>query len=324
MNELTPLVSANVPVLVDAAGERARWRFLEFFAAHIRNPNTRRAYSNDLARFLDWCQAQGVRDITEIHTLHVATYTELLTRSHSAPTVKRHVSAIRRLFDWLVTGQVIPANPAAPVRPPKYSQRRGKTPILDADEARKLLDSIDTNTLLGLRDVALISLMLFALSRIGAAKALKVGDLFTRQHRLWVRLHEKGGKVHEMPCHHTLETALCAWLGASGLQQQPKAALFPSCPHRVSDANASWVLTGKPITQQGAYHVIRKRAAAAGIAGAIGNHSMRGSGITAYLKNGGTLEKARDMANHATTSTTQLYDRRSDDVTLDEVERILI
>lgn len=324
MNELTPLASAHVPALVNAAGERARWRFLEFFAAHIRNPNTRRAYSNDLARFLEWCQAQGVRDITEIHTLHVATYTELLTRSHSAPTVKRHVSAIRRLFDWLVTGQIIPTNPATSVRPPKYSQRRGKTPILDADEARRLLDSIDTGTLLGLRDRALISLMLFALSRIGAANGLKVEDLFTRQHRLWVRLNEKGGKVHEMPCHHTLEATLRAWLEASGLRDHPKAALFPGCPRRTAAGDGTWVLTGNAITQPGAYQVVRKRAAAAGITGAIGNHSMRGTGITAYLKNGGTLEKARDMANHATTSTTQLYDRRSDDVTLDEVERILI
>ncbi|BCH04981.1 integrase (plasmid) [Mesorhizobium sp. 131-2-5] len=324
MNELVIPADVTLPVLVHAAGERARWRFLEFFTAHIRNPNTRRAYSKDVDQFLDWCQAQGVRDITEIHTLHVATYVELLTKSHSAPTTKRHVSAIRRLFDWLVTGQIIPANPALSVRPPRHSQRRGKTPILDADEARALLDSIDTSTLLGVRDRALIALMIFAFSRIGACESMKVGDVFQRQRRLWVRLHEKGGKEHEMPCHHTLEAALDAWLEASGLRDDPKAALFPSCPRRTTGNDRAWITTGKPITQPGAYQMMRRRALAISISATIGNHSMRGTGITAYLKNGGTLEKARDMANHSTTTTTQLYDRRSDDVTLDEVERILI
>ncbi|UCI19914.1 site-specific integrase [Mesorhizobium sp. B2-1-8] len=317
--------SHSLPALVEAAGERARWRFLEFFTAHIRNPNTRRAYSKDVGQFLDWCQAQGVRDIGEIHTLHVATYVELLTKSHAAPTAKRHVSAIRRLFDWLVTGQIIPANPALSVRPPRHSQRRGKTPILDADEARALLDSIDTSTLLGIRDRALIALMIFAFSRIGACEAMKVGDVFQRQRRLWVRLHEKGGKEHEMPCHHTLEAALDAWVEVSGLRDDPKAALFPSCPRRMAGDDATWIRIGKAITQPAAYQMMRRRAKEAKLGDRkIGNHSMRGTGITAYLKNGGSLEKARDMANHATTTTTQLYDRRSDDVTLDEVERILI
>lgn len=177
MNQIVTLPTHSLPALIDAAGERARWRFLEFFTAHIHNPNTRRAYSKDVGQFLDWCQAQGVRDITKIHTLHVATYVELLTKSRAAPTAKRHVSAIRRLFDWLVTGQIILANPALSVRPPRHSQRRGKTPILDADEARALLDSIDTSTLLGIRDRALIALMIFAFSRIGACESMKVGDV---------------------------------------------------------------------------------------------------------------------------------------------------
>lgn len=324
MNQLDSVSVPPVPALVNAAGERAGKRFLEFFAANIRNPNTRRAYRKDVMQFLDWCQARGVRDISGIHTLHVTTYVELLTKSYAAPTAKRHVSAIRRLFDWLVTGQVIPANPALSVRPPRHSQRRSKTPILDADEARALLDSIDTSTLLGVRDRALIALMIFAFSRIGACKAMKVGDVFQDQRRLWVRLNEKGGKEHEMPCHHTLEAALDAWLDASGLRDDPKASLFPSCPRRTTGDDKGWITTGKPITQPGAYQMMRRRALAAGVLGTIGNHSMRGTGITAYLKNGGTLEKARDMANHSTTTTTQLYDRRSDDVTLDEVERILI
>ena len=68
--------------------------------------------------------------------------------------------------------------------------------------------------------------------------------------------------------------------------------------------------------------MIKRRAAAAGLETKIGNHSFRATGITAYLKNGGSLEKAASMANHASTRTTQLYNRRSDEVTLDEVERV--
>lgn len=79
-----------------------------------------------------------------------------------------------------------------------------------------------------------------------------------------------------------------------------------------------------PLPQANAHAMVRRRAVAAGIATALGNHSFRATGITAYLKNGGTLEKAATMANHSSTRTTQLYDRRPDDVTLDEMERVLI
>ena len=236
----------------------------------------------------------------------------------SAPTVKQRLAAIRHLFDWLVTGQVIPVNPAASVRGPSHSVKRGKTPVLDPSEARALLDSIDVTTPVGLRDRALIGLMVYSFARIGAALAMKVEDVYVQNRRLWVRLHEKGGKRHEMPCHHNLETYLHAYIDGCGLAADPKGPLFRTIG-RGTDA-----LTTTPLPQANAYAMIRRRAAAADIATKIGNHTFRATGITAYLKNGGTLEKAAAMANHASTRTTQLYDRRRDDVSLDEVERILI
>ena len=312
------LAHPAVPALVAAADGRARERFLEFFAARIRNRHTRRAYAIAAREFLAWCEAAGVASIAEVKPLHVAAYVEQLGRERSAPTVKQRLAAIRHLFDWLVTGQVVSVNPAASVRGPSHSVKRGKTPVLDPSEARALIDAIDATTPAGLRDRALIGLMVYSFARIGAALAMKVEDAYVQNRRLWVRLHEKGGKRHEMPCHHNLEAYLHDYVDGCGLAGDPKGPLFRTI------GRGTAALTATPLPQANAYAMIRRRAAAAGIETKIGNHTFRATGITAYLKNGGTLEKAAVMANHASTRTTQLYDRRRDEVTLDEVERVAI
>ncbi|MDY8111076.1 site-specific integrase [Fulvimarina sp. 2208YS6-2-32] len=195
-------VKASIHALVAVASERASVRFLEFFASHIRNPNTRRAYGRAVGEFLVWCEAHSVASIAVVQPLHVAAYIEELTRERSAPTAKQRLAAIRALFDWLVVGQAVPVNPVASVRGPSHSVRRGKTPMLDPSEARQLLDSIDVSTPAGLRDRALIGLMVYSFARIGAALGMAVGDVYVQNLRLWVRLNEKGGKRHEVPCHH--------------------------------------------------------------------------------------------------------------------------
>jgi site-specific recombinase XerD len=230
--------------------------------------------------------------------------------------VKQRLAAIRHLFDWLVTGQIVPTNPAGSVRGPAHRVKTGKTPVLEAEEARRLLDSIDTRTPAGLRDRALIALMVYSFARIGAALGMKVEDAYTQNRRLWVRLREKGGKRHEMPCHHNLEAYLDAYLDSVGIREDPKGPLFRTI------GRGTGRLTETPLTQSDAHAMIRRRVAAAGIATKAGNHSFRATGITAYLKNGGTLEQAAAMANHASTRTTQLYDRRREAMTLDEVEKI--
>jgi len=319
MTALTRTNAASaLPALVTAAGDRAQMRFLEFFAAAIRNPNTRRAYARAAGDFLTWCETHGVVSIAAVQPIHVAAWVEEMTRELAAPTVKQRLAAIRHLFDWLVTGQVVPVNPAGSVRGPSHKVKRGKTPVLEPAEARALLDAIDATTIVGLRDRALIGLMVYSFARVGAALGMKVEDAYVQNRRLWVRLHEKGGKRHEMPCHHNLEAYLHAYIDAAGLAGDPKGPLFRTIG-RGTDA-----LTRTPLPQANAYAMIRRRAAAAGIETKIGNHSFRATGITAYLKNGGTLEKAAQMANHASTRTTQLYDRRSDEVTLDEIERVVI
>lgn len=314
-----PITALHAPALIAAAGEQAQVRFLEFFAAKLRNPHTRRAYGRAVVDFLTWCEEHGVASIATVQPLHVATWIELQMRSRAAPTVKQRLAALRHLFDWLVTGQVIPVNPAASVRGPSHVVRAGKTPVLTPEEARALLDSIDVVTLAGSRDRALIGLMVYSFARIGAALGMKVEDVYVQNRRLWVRLHEKGGKGHAMPCHHNLETYLIAYIESAGLASDPEGPLF-----RTIGRTRGRPLTHTPLPQANAYAMIRRRVAAAGIATKVGNHSFRATGITAYLKNGGTLEKAAAMANHASTRTTQLYDRRFDDFSLDEVERITI
>jgi site-specific recombinase XerD len=318
MNLVAVYPPLQLPPLIAASGERAGMRFVDFFTANIRNPHTRRAYRRAADEFLAWCARAGVPSIGAVQPVHVATWIEAGTRELAAPSVKQRLAAIRHLFDWLVTGQVVPVNPAASVRGPRHVVTSGQTPVLDPTEARALLDSIDVASVVGLRDRALIGLMVYSFARIGAALGMAVEDVFTQNRRLWVRLREKGGKRHAMPCHHNLEEYLTAYLDGAALRGDPKGPLFRTIGRGTSQ------LTRTVLPQANAYAMIGRRAAAAGIATKLGNHSFRATGITAYLKNGGTLEKAAAMANHASTRTTQLYDRRRDELSLDEVERIVI
>src|SRR5215471_739386 len=213
---ITP-ASLGVPALVADAGDQAARRFLEFFAATIRNAHTRMAYYRAVRRFFAWCDHHQLAELVAIEPLHVAAYIEGLQHAYAKPSVKQHLAALRMLFDWLVTGGILAINPAHAVRGPKHVVKRGKTPVLTPDEARALLNSIDTSTVVGLRDRALISLMIFTFARIGAVVAMRVEDYYPQGKRWWVRLHEKGGKRHEMPAHHTLEADLDTYLDSIGI-----------------------------------------------------------------------------------------------------------
>src|SRR6185436_12728322 len=125
------------------------------------------------------------------------------------------LAAIRMLFDWLVIGQVVPMNPAASVRGPKHVVHRGKTPVLKAEQARQLLDSIRTDTIVGLRDRAIIGLMCYTFARVSAVVNMKMEDYYQNGKRYWIRLQEKGGKRHEVPAHHNAELYLDAYISGA-------------------------------------------------------------------------------------------------------------
>ena len=143
--------------------------------------------------------------LTAVAPLHVAAY--IRTYPGSAPTVKQHLAAIRMLGDWLVVSQVLPVNPAAAVRGPKHVVTTGATPVLSPAEARRLLEEIDTGTLAGLRDRALVSVMRYSVARVSAVSAMRRQDYFRQERRGWLRLHEKGGKRHDVPAHHRAAAA---------------------------------------------------------------------------------------------------------------------
>ena len=307
-----------VPTLVAAAGPQAAMRFVEFFAATIRNSHTRRAYYRAVAGFCTWCQEQGLEDLQRILPLHVAAYIEQLQHELASPSVKQHLAAIRMLFDWLVIGQIVPVNPATSVRGPKHVVKKGKTPVLSAEEARQLLASIDTSHRVGLRDRALIAMMTYTFARVGAVLGMHVEDYYPQGKRWWIRLQEKGGKRHEMPAHHNLEAYLDEYLTAAEISADRKGFLFRTAIGRTR------TLSERSLRQADVYRMIRRRARDAGIASPMNSHTFRATGITNYLENGGTLEKAQFMAAHESARTTGLYDRRGDEVTLDEVERIAI
>ena len=247
---------------------------------------------------------------------HVAAFVKDLQDQLAPPTVKQHLAALRMLFDWLVTGHVLDVNPAHAVRGPKYVVTKGKTPVLTADEARAILDAVPTTSLTGLRDRALIGVMVYTFARVHAVIGMQVKDYFTQGRRGWVCLHEKGGKEDTVPCHHTLEQPLDAYIAAAGIAGDPDGLLFRTTGRKTGVVQALW--------QQDAYRMIQRRAAAAGIKTRIGCHTFRATGITAYLKNKGLLEHAQTIANHASPRTTKLYDRRAEEISLDEVEKIAI
>ena len=304
----------GLPPLVRRAGPRAAERLVEFFTAQIRNANTRAAYATAVTRFFAWCDAHGL-DLTQISPIAVATYIDALQTTVSAPTVKQHLAAIRHLFDYLVVGQVVPANPASSVRGPTHIVRTGKTPVLQPEEARLLLASLDGPDLAGLRDRALLAVMVYSFARVSAVVRMDIEDYYQQGKRWWLRLHEKGGKHHAVPVHHKAEAALDAYLDAAEIADETGTPLWRTLTR-------GRALSGRRLNRVDVFRMIKRRVQAAGLGAAANCHTFRATGITAYLLNGGTLERAQAIAAHESPRTTKLYDRTADDVTIEDIEKI--
>ena len=160
--------------------------------------------------------------------------------------------------------------------------------------------------------------MVYTFARVNAVLQMKVRDYFVQGRRAWVRLQEKSGKEHEVPCYHNLGQYFDEYIAAAGIAGEPDAPLFQTA------AGKTGTLTGKAMWQQDAYCMIQRRTRRTGIKSRIGNHTFRATGITAHLKNKGMLEAAQHIASHLSPRTTKLYDRRQNEISLDEVEGIAI
>lgn len=318
MADLVPQLQRALPAVLQGAGEDATDRVIEFFTAEIRNPNTREAYARAARRFFRWAHRKGLT-LSDIEPVHVGAYVEEDDRAPA--TIKQNLAALRRLFDHLVTGQVLEANPAEPVRSPKLNTDGGKTPALTAGEARELLDSIvaDRQDLPQLRDRAIIGVMVYTFARVSAVTGLDVGDYFQAGHRWKIRLHEKGGQRRTVPVHHKAKEYLDAYIYEAGIREERDAALFRSLRGRTGR------LTGNRLQPDNVLHMVKRRAEDAGFdPSQVSCHTFRATGITTYLENDGDLETAQHIAGHASANTTRIYDHRDQKVAQEEIERVRI
>ena len=308
----------GLPAVVEAAGEKARYKFVEFFLGRLENPNTRRAYGRAAYRFLNWCHERGL-ELTEIHPVATAAYFRQLQGELSAPSVKQHLAGVKHLFDWFVVEGVTSFNPAASVKGPRYSPKHGKTPALTTDETRRLMDTIGLETVKDYRDKAVIAVLFYSWVRVNAVCTLEVRDYRHQGEKRTLRFKEKRGKVHELPVHHKAVEAVNAYLARAEIdtedRTQQKLPLF-----RTLDRTRT--LTKRPLDQSSVYRMLKARAKAAGIRSDISAHTARATGITSYLENRGKLEQAQDIAAHADPRTTRLYDRRHVKVERSEIERV--
>lgn len=316
---LAAVRTSELPAVITSAGDRATTLFLQYFTAEIRNPHTREAYARAITRFFNWSEQMGLT-LDEIKPMVVALYIEELLTEVGTSTVKLHLAAIRKVFDYLVIGGVLENNPAASVRGPKYNPTVGLTPVLSADEARRLIDAIPIRDrmgrplVIGLRDRAMIGVMVYSFARVSAVVGMDRDDFFVNGGQQTLRLHEKGSKVLEIPAHPNAALYLEEYLEVAGLTKGP---LFPS-------ANRHRLLNPTRIGRGPVLRMVKRHAARAGLSPKVCCHTFRATGITEFLNQGGALERAQKFAGHSSPTTTQLYDRRDAEDDLDEIGRIRI
>ncbi len=306
----------GMPSLVASAGGNARFAWDEWFSAEIRNPHTRRAYAHAVRQFLDWCESHmlALRDITPGS---VGEYYDGLPASIS--TKKQHLSALRSFFDRMVLRHAMGLNPAASVRGERYTLTEGRTPQITVDQEKALLASIQTDDIVGLRDRAIVAVLVYTAARIGAVAGLTVGSFAIADSQPILRFLEKGGKVREIPARSDLAAYLASYVDAACLREVPAdSPLF----RRLSRKRNA--LTEHAMTADGMGRMLKHRMAGIGLPGELSPHSFRVGAITDLLSQGVPLEDVQNLAGHADPRTTRLYDRRQKKVMRSVVEKISV
>jgi integrase/recombinase XerD len=308
--------STPLPRLIAEAGVVAAYAWDEFFRASLRNPHTRTAYSRAVKRLLAWLEKLGV-SLSQVTPGMIGRYFDEL--EGSVPTKKLSLAAIRRFFDIMVQRHVLILNPAASVRGERYSVVEGKTPEISPDQARALLAAIDTGTSVGLRDRAVIATLIYTAARAGAVASLRLKDLTHDGTQYALRFAEKGGKSREIPVRHDLERFLLEYLAVAVADDEPKTApLFRTLVRRTGTFTSN-AMSGTDI-----WRMVKRRLKSAGLPAQICPHSFRVATVTDLLSQGVPLSDVQYLAGHADPRTTRLYDRRSQAVSRNLVERISI
>ena len=221
-SNLFPSLPSQLPGIVARAGKAAVFAADEFFYGRVRNEHTRAAYLIAIRRFLKWAEARGL-ELRSITPKDVGQYFDQLRNENtSIATRKQHLAAIRHFFDGLVTRHAIILNPALSVRGERYQVVEGKTPEMTVDAARKLLASMKTATVIGLRDRAIVAILIYTASRGGAVAKLRRGNFYHAGDQWTLHFDEKGGKSREIPVRHDLEQIIFEYLDAAGLRTCPQ------------------------------------------------------------------------------------------------------
>jgi site-specific recombinase XerD len=312
----SPMLPSRLPGLVAAGGPAARFAWEEFLWGQLRNTHTRRSYQRAVNRFLRWCENRNL-SLRTIAPAHVGCFLDEL--SDVASSKKVYLAAIRHLFDILVVRHAVAINPAASVRGPRYQVVEGKTPEIPVDQARRLLHGIGTSHVVGLRDRAIIAVLIYTAARIGAVSGLRIRDYFDAGDQYCLRFLDKGGKSREIPVRHDLQTFLFEYIGATGIDGAlPNSPLFRSAKRRTKR------LTDTGMTANDIGRMVKRRMRDAGLPGRLSPHSFRVTTITDLLTQGVPLEDVQHLAGHSDPRTTRLYDRRRRHVTRNIVERISV
>jgi integrase/recombinase XerD len=307
-----PVTSRNAPAIVKAAGKAAEFAWEEFFQAEIANAHTRKNYMHAVRGFLTWIEGRDL-ELPRITPGDVGEYLQGLDLA--VPTKKLHLAALRRFFDRLVNRHVSVINPAATVKAERYSVIEGKTPEIAAEQARRLLRSIDASDPVGLRDRAVLAVLIYTAARVGAVAKLTAKNFVHDGSQYTLRFSEKGGKSREIPVRHDLERLLLAYVQAAGIVEGP---LFRTANRKTK------TLTRNAMTGIDICRMMKRRLKAAGLPGHFSPHSFRVATVTDLLGQNVPLEDVQYLAGHADPRTTRIYDRRRRKVTRNIVERISI
>lgn len=311
-------VASQLAEILKRAGKRAVFAADEFFYGRIRNTHTRAAYLHAVRLFLLWCEERGI-ELVRITPKDVGQYLDGLRKRTSVPTSKQHLAGLRHFFDGLVTRHAILLNPALSVRGERYAVLEGKTPEITVAHARKLLASIDPSHLVGLRDRAIVAILIYTASRAGAIATLHRGSFYHAGDQQMLHFDEKGGKSREIPVRHDLEKMIVEYINAAGILNAPKdAPLFRTALGKTG------MLTKNSMHVIDICRMVKRRLKDAALPSRLSPHSFRVTTITDLLEQGVPLEDVQRLAGHADPRTTRLYDRRDKKVTRNIVERISI
>jgi integrase/recombinase XerD len=278
---------------------------VEWFA-NITNPNTRRAYQNDVRDFMKFAGIREPQEFRVVTRSHLIAWRKLLESRNLAPaTIRRKLSAVASLFDYLCESNAVTHNPCDGVKRPNLGSNEGKSPALGDDQAKQLLEVPSNDTEKGLRDQALLSVLLFHGLRRAELCSLVVGDLQSRRGVPHFRVHGKGGKIRFVPVHAGTLGKISDYLARAGHGEDSKGALFRPVKNPVDG------VLEKPLSGDAIFKIVRFYAMKLGLdAKAICVHGLRATAATNALDHQADIAKVQEWLGHSSISTTRLYDRR--------------